>query len=97
MIKGGYVYILASKHNGTLYIGMTSNLPRRMEQHRTHAADGFTNKYDVATLVWCESHDDIESAILREKQLKRWNRAWKLELIEKDNPEWRDLAEEVLV
>jgi putative endonuclease len=97
MTKGGYVYILASKRNGTLYIGVTSNLAQRIDQHRAHAADGFTKKYDVDTLVWCERHDDIESAILREKQLKRWNRNWKLELIEKNNPEWHDLAESIVL
>jgi putative endonuclease len=72
-------------------------LPEGIDQHKSHAADGFTKKYDIATLVWYEHHETIESAIIREKQLKKWNRAWKLELIEKDNPQWQDLSERILV
>lgn len=97
MKKGGYVYILASKRKGTIYIGVTSNLTERIDQHKSGAVDGFTKKYDIKQLVWYEFHDSIEQAIAREKQLKRWNRAWKIELIEKDNPAWNDLSVEVLV
>lgn len=92
MAKGGYIYILTNKRNGTLYIGVTSDLARRIDEHKTHAVDGFTKKYDLDQLVWYETHDSIEEAIAREKQLKKWNRNWKLALIEKDNPEWNDLA-----
>jgi putative endonuclease len=88
------VYILASKRNGTLYIGVTSDLSRRIWQHKNDQVEGFTKKYGVHTLVYYEWHDDMRAAIVREKQIKKWNRAWKLELIESVNPEWRDLAEE---
>ena len=88
------VYILASKRNGTLYIGVTSDLVGRVYQHRNELAPGFTKQYGVKRLVWFEQHGTMDSAILREKRIKKWNRAWKLELIEKDNPEWRDLAED---
>src|SRR5438552_13138894 len=87
-----FVYILASRRNGTLYVGMTDNLPRRMTQHRHGEVPGFTQKYQVKMLVWFEQHDTRESAFLRERQLKKWNRAWKLNLIEGTNPQWRDLA-----
>ena len=90
-----YVYILASKRNGTLYVGVTSNLVRRVYGHREGLADDFAKKHDVNTLVYCEAHAEREKAIEREKRLKRWRRAWKLELIERDNPTWRDLFEEV--
>ena len=86
-----YVYILASRRNGTLYIGMTDDLPKRVWQHREGMLPGFTKRYDVKTLVWMEEHDSRESAFLRERQLKKWNRDWKLRLIENDNPNWRDL------
>ena len=86
-----FVYILASKRNGTLYIGVTSNLPKRIWEHRNSIIKGFTQKYNVKNLVYYESHDDIYEAITREKQLKKWERQWKLELIEKDNPQWTDL------
>jgi putative endonuclease len=89
------VYILASKRNGTLCIGVTSNLPKRVWEHREGVVDGFTKEYGVKTLVWYEVHDNAESAITREKQLKKWNRIWKLSLIEKKNPEWRDLFQEI--
>lgn len=95
MKKACYTYILASKRNGTLYIGVTSDLIRRIDEHKNHAVEGFTAKYDIGHLVWYELHDDIEQAITREKQLKKWNRAWKLELIEKDNPDWKDLADAI--
>ena len=88
------VYILASGRNGTIYIGVTSNLMARIVQHRTGSFGGFTKVYDVTRLVWFEMADTMEGAIGREKQLKNWRRAWKLELIEADNPTWRDLAED---
>ncbi len=88
------VYINASDRNGTIYVGVTSNLLARIHQHRAGEIDGFTKRYHVSRLVWFESHEAMESAILREKQLKNWRRAWKLALIEKDNPLWRDLAED---
>jgi putative endonuclease len=94
MPKQPAVYILASDRNGTLYTGVTSDLIGRMHQHRSHHVDGFTKRYDVGRLVWFEMHETMESAILREKQLKNWRRAWKLELIEGTNPRWRDLAED---
>ena len=86
-----YVYILASKRYGTLYIGVTSDLKRRVYEHKEKLVDGFTKKNDVSTLVWYESTENIESAIKKEKQLKVWKRDWKVELIEKSNLEWRDL------
>jgi putative endonuclease len=92
MTKTYYVYILSSKRNGTLYIGVTNNLERRLNEHRNNLIEGFTNKYNVHHLVYFEDVNDIQSALQREKQLKRWTRKWKLELIEKVNPEWRDLA-----
>jgi putative endonuclease len=88
------VYLLASKRNGTLYTGVTSNLLARIHQHRAGLARGFTRKYGVNLLVWFEQHPTMHSAITREKRIKKWNRAWKLELIESDNPDWRDLAED---
>ncbi|MCX6736387.1 MAG: GIY-YIG nuclease family protein [Candidatus Parcubacteria bacterium] len=90
-MKTGFVYILASKRNGTLYIGVTSDLIKRIDEHKRNATDGFTKKYNVHTLVYYEMADDIRGAIEREKQLKKWNRSWKLKLIEKENPQWRDL------
>jgi len=90
------VYLLASKRNGTLYIGVTSNLPARIWQHRNDQIDGFTKKYRVHRLVYFELHEEMTAAIQREKQLKKWRRAWKIELIEKSNPEWRDLYEEIV-
>ena len=86
-----YVYILASKKNGTIYIGVTNNLKKRVDQHKNDLADGFTKKYQVHTLVYFEMYRDIRDAINREKRMKKWNRAWKLKLIEKDNPKWEDL------
>lgn len=90
-MKQPAVYLLASRRNGTLYIGVTSNLPQRIWQHRKEAVEGFTQKYAVHRLVYFELHDDMATAISREKQLKHWNRAWKIALIEKANPTWRDL------
>ena len=91
-----YVYILASQRNGTLYIGVTSNLIKRVYEHKNNLAAGFTQKYDVHRLVYFETTDDINSAIRREKQIKKWNRNWKIELIEKDNPDWKDLYSALL-
>jgi len=85
-----YVYMLASQRNGTLYIGMTDDLLKRVWQHREGVIPGFTRDYGVKTLVWYEVHDSRESAIVRERQMKKWNRSWKLELIERHNPNWRD-------
>jgi putative endonuclease len=89
------VYILASKRNGTLYIGVTSNLVQRIWQHRNDLTPGFTQKYQVHRLVYFEMHEDMEQAIIREKRLKKWNRSWKLKLVEAANPEWRDLWEQI--
>ena len=86
-----WVYILASRRNGTLYVGMTDDLVRRVWEHRNGAVPGFTRKYDVKILVWYEQHESRDSAFQRERQLKKWNRAWKLELIERFNPSWKDL------
>jgi putative endonuclease len=86
-----YLYILASRIGGTLYIGVTNDLVRRVAEHRMELVDGFTKKYDVHRLVYFEQFDDIENAIKREKRLKKWTRAWKISLIEKDNPNWIDL------
>jgi len=85
------VYILASRRNGTLYIGVTSELAKRIWQHRNDVIEGFTKKYGVHTLVYYELHSNMAEAIRREKQMKKWNRAWKIELIEKENTEWQDL------
>lgn len=90
------VYILASRRNGTLYIGVTANLVRRVWQHRTAASDGFTKVYEVHRLVYYELHGRMEDAIRREKQLKKWRREWKIELIERRNPAWKDLWESLL-
>ncbi|MEX0645784.1 MAG: GIY-YIG nuclease family protein [Parvularculaceae bacterium] len=92
---GGWVYMLASKRNGTLYIGVTSNLPERVWQHRNKLIRGFTADYNVTMLVWNSFFERIEDAIVEEKRLKKWRRAWKLALIEKDNPQWRDLYEDL--
>jgi putative endonuclease len=91
-----FVYILASQRNGTLYVGVTSDLALRTSQHRGKAIDGFTSKYGVGMLVWFEEFADIHDAIQREKRIKKWNRAWKLELIEKANPDWRDLFDDIV-
>jgi putative endonuclease len=87
-----FVYILASKKNGTLYIGVTNDLNRRMYEHKNNLVEGFTKKYNIKTLVYYESTNSIESAINREKQFKKWNRKWKLKLIEEKNPVWEDLS-----
>ena len=85
------VYIMASKRNGTLYTGFTSNLVQRVWQHKNNLVEGFTERYGIHTLVWYEVHETMISAITREKKIKNWKRIWKLALIEKTNPEWRDL------
>jgi putative endonuclease len=92
-MKQPTVYILASKRNGTLYIGVTSDLVKRIWEHKNQLVEGFTKKYHVQQLVYFERHQDMLSAITREKQLKKWNRAWKIALIEEGNPDWRDLWE----
>ena len=86
------VYLLASRRNGTLYAGVTSNLMQRITQHRENLLGGFTAEHGVKMLVWFEQHADMDHAIRREKQIKKWLRAWKLDLIEQGNPDWRDLA-----
>lgn len=95
MEKIFFVDILATRKDGPLYVGVTSNLPKRVFEHREHLVRGFTAKFNVDRLVWFEPHGSAEAAIAREKRIKRWRRAWKVELIEKDNPEWRDLYEEI--
>lgn len=94
-MKNYYVYILASKRNGTLYIGVTNNIIRRVHEHKNNLIDGFSKKYVVHNLVYFEQFYDIESAIQREKRLKKWNRTWKVELIERGNPDWKDLYEDL--
>ena len=95
MQKLYYVYILASRRNGTLYTGVTNDIGRRVWEHKSDLADGFTRKYGVHILVWYETHEDIDTAIAREKQIKGWNRAWKIRLIEKENSGWNDLYEKL--
>jgi putative endonuclease len=94
--KQFYVYIMASKRNGTLYVGVTSDLVQRTWQHKDDQVEGFTSKYAVKMLVCFEVHETPESAIAREKQIKKWNRAWRLNLIERSNPQWRDLYDSVI-
>lgn len=91
MVRLYWVYILASKIGGTLYIGVTNDLVRRIYEHRMRLVDGFTKKYGIHRLVYYEQFDDVAAAILREKQIKKWEREWKIELIEKENPYWLDL------
>lgn len=93
MSRTYYVYILASERNGTLYIGITNNLALRLSQHKNGRGSEFARRYSVNRLVYVENYDTPSDAIRREKQLKKWNRAWKIELIEKDNPEWQDLSD----
>lgn len=90
-MKTYYVYIMASKKNGTIYIGSTSDLPGRVTQHKLGLIEGFTKKYGVKSLVYHEAVEDAYAAVTRERQLKKWNRAWKIQLIEKENPEWLEL------
>jgi len=91
-MKNYYVYILASTKNGTLYIGVTNDLERRIDEHKRKIADSFTKKYNISTLVYFEPTEDVRSAISREKALKMWKRQWKLSLIESVNPNWSDLS-----
>ncbi len=95
-MKQPCVYILASKRNGTLYVGVTSDPVKRICQHKNNFAPGFSSRYGTHLLVWYELHENMESAITREKRLKDWNRPWKLVLIEKDNPTWRDLYPDIV-
>jgi putative endonuclease len=95
MEKSSFVYILASGLNGTLYVGVTSNLIKRIWEHREGVADGFSKQYGVKNLVWYEVHTEIMEAIRREKQIKKWDRRWKIELIQKSNPRWRDLYADI--
>ena len=91
-----YVYILASDRNGTLYVGVTNDLARRVYEHRNDLIEGFTKRYGVHRLVWFEVHGDINEAIIREKRIKKWNRSWKLRVIEEMNPDWIDLTEKLM-
>jgi len=91
MGKTYFVYILASGFNGTLYVGVTNNLVRRVHEHKSHEVRGFTRDYGVTTLVWFEVHEDVDRAIAREKQIKRWKRDWKVALFKDINPRWEDL------
>jgi putative endonuclease len=90
------VYIMTSKRNGTLYVGVTSDLAKRIWEHKNNAVEGFTKRYNVHRLVWYELHETMGSAIQREKQMKEWKRKWKLELIESTNPNWRDLYQTIV-
>ncbi|MDH5201767.1 MAG: GIY-YIG nuclease family protein [Nitrospirota bacterium] len=94
-MKKFYVYILCSKRNGTLYTGVTSDLDKRVYEHKNNLVKGFTQKYKVHCLAWYEIHESAESAIKKEKQIKKWKRAWKLKLIKKSNPRWDDLYERI--
>jgi putative endonuclease len=94
-MKQFYVYILCNKRNGTLYTGVTSDLLKRVYEHKNDFVDGFSKKYGTHQLVWYETHENAESAIVREKQIKKWNRKWKLELIDAANPLWTDLYDEL--
>ncbi len=91
-----YVYLLASKRNGTLYLGVTNDIVRRVHEHKLKAVDGFTTQYGVDKLVWFEIYDDVLTAIAREKELKKWRRSWKIRLIEENNAEWTDLYPEIV-
>lgn len=96
LTKTYFVYLLAHKPNGVLYLGFTNDLVRRVWEHKQGLVEGFTKTYQVKDLVWFESHDNVEAAITREKQLKKWKRQWKIELIEAENPSWNDLYERLL-
>ena len=96
MQKQYYWYILASKRNGTLYIGITNDIIRRVGEHKLKLIDGFTKKYNVALLMYYEDFNDVNEAILREKRLKKWNRDWKIRLIESINPNWDDLTDKLI-
>ena len=90
-----YVYMMSSQRNGTIYTGMTINLPKRVYEHKNELADGFTKQHNVKNLVYFEMYENLEDARYRERRLKRWNRDWKIELIEQDNPQWKDLYDEI--
>jgi putative endonuclease len=92
-----YVYIIASRRDGAIYIGVTNDIVRRVYEHRIKAVPGFTSRYNITRLVWFEIYDDPITAISREKELKKWKRSWKVQLIEKDNPEWNDLYESICI
>ncbi|WP_254434886.1 GIY-YIG nuclease family protein [Magnetospirillum sp. UT-4] len=96
MTRRPCVYILANRRNGTLYIGVTSDVIRRIWEHKTDAVEGFTKTYGVHMLVYYEMHETMPDAILREKQMKKWNRAWKIEMIQRFNPQWRDLYDDII-
>ncbi len=96
MRKGGYIYIMASKRHGTLYVGVTSDLIRRIFEHKDGLIDGFTKKYSIKTLVYVEMFDDIRDAIAREKAVKAWKREWKINAIEAENPLWRDITSDLI-
>ncbi len=95
MEKTFCVYILTNKMYGTFYVGMTSNLPKRIWEHKNKVVEGFSKKYDLDKLVYYEAHENAESAVKREKRLKKWDRKWKIELIQKQNPDWQDLFESI--
>ena len=95
-MKQYYVYILANKKNGTLYIGVTSDLVKRIYEHKQNLIDRFTKEHNIHGLLYYENYNEVEEAILREKQMKKWNRKWKMRLIEEKNPEWEDLYNEIL-
>jgi putative endonuclease len=92
-----YIYIITNKKNGTLYIGVTSNIARRIYKHKNKLFKGFSSKYSLDKLVYCETYDNIQNAIRREKQLKNWKREWKIELIEKSNKDWKDLSFDLVI
>jgi putative endonuclease len=94
-MKSGWVYIVTNRPEGTLYIGVTSNLPKRAWEHRESVSDGFTKRYGLKRLVYAERHDEISEAIRREKRIKKWPRAWKVDLIRKTNPDCRDLYDDL--
>jgi putative endonuclease len=96
MAKQPCVYLMANRRNGTLYVGVTSDLVKRVWEHKNNVVEGFTKRYGIHVLVWYEVHETMESAIRREKAIKEWKRLWKLEMIEKNNPEWLDLYPELL-
>ena len=96
MSKKGYLYILANRRNGTLYVGVTADLVKRIEEHRQKLVEGFTRKYEITHLVYFETFEEIREAIIRERQIKEWKRKWKTELIQSINPYWRDQYEDIL-
>ncbi len=95
-MSGGWIYILTNRPNGTLYVGVTSDLPRRIWEHREGVVDGFTNRHALKRLVYFERHDDIRDAIQREKLMKHWSRSWKVQLILRSNPDWSDLYDQLV-